>query len=198
MDGAKEAESKMMPIKEKVEFLTQIYDRMSSLAGNADTKAGFLLSFHGFWAISFGPHLAKLIIKFPPPPVKMIFWVISFALVCSFFIAFIRSAYKSALILKPRIEPQIEHKPNKPSLIFFADVIKMSGTNVSEKADSYRKQLDETNYEDLIDDLVYRINDMSYVVSAKYSCATEAIRRSLISFSLWAISLIALVIMNMF
>ena len=60
-----------IPVKEKVEFLTKVYDRMSGLTTNADTKAGIILAIHSFWAISYGPNLSKLIISFPAQPMKL-------------------------------------------------------------------------------------------------------------------------------
>ncbi|MCX5851163.1 MAG: hypothetical protein NT072_03775 [Deltaproteobacteria bacterium] len=82
-----------IPVKDKVEFLTGVYDRMTALNTNADTKAGVMLTFHSIWAICFGPNVTKLIIQLPAPPLKMTLWVVSFLLTCALFIAFIRSAY---------------------------------------------------------------------------------------------------------
>ena len=48
-----------------------------------------------------------------------------------------------------------------------------------------------------MDDLTYRINDIANVVHEKYVCAGEAVRRSIITFYLWAVSLIVLIMMNM-
>lgn len=188
----------MMPVKEKVEFLTRVYDRMADLTSNADTKAGVMLTFHSVWAICFGPNITKLIIQLPVPPLKMTLWVISFLLTCALFIAFIRSAYQAALILLPRIDAQKGEAPEKLSLVFFADVIQMAGMNVAEKSESYKKQLDETSYDDLVDDLAYRINDIANVVNQKYECTKKAISLSLYTFLLWAISLFSVIVMNMF
>ena len=188
----------MMPVKEKVEFLTRVYDRMAELTSNADTKAGVMLTFHSIWAICFGPNITKLIIQLPAPPLKMTLWVVSFLLTCALFVAFIRSAYQAVLILLPRIDTQKGEEPAKRSLVFFVDVVKIAGTNVAEKSANYKKQLDRTSYEDLIDDLVYRINDIANVVNQKYECTKRAIRLSLYTFLLWAISLFSVIIMNMF
>jgi len=53
------------------------------------------------------------------------------------------------------------------------------------------------SYEDIVEDLTYRINDIANVVNEKYICAGEAVRRSILTFYLWAISLIFLIMMNM-
>lgn len=53
------------------------------------------------------------------------------------------------------------------------------------------------SYEDIVDDLTYRINDIANVVHEKYICAGEAVQRSIIFFYLWAITLIFLIMMNM-
>jgi hypothetical protein len=190
-------EQTKLPIKEKVEFLTKVYDRMAGLTANADTKAGIILALHSFWAISYGPNLSKLIISFPVQPVKLAIWTLSFLLVVAFFIAFIRSAYKAAMVLLPRIKSQAGEMPNKPSLIYYADIIKLTGVNVCEKAHSYKAQFEEMSYGDIVDDLTYRINDIAYVVHEKYVYAGEAVRRSVFTFYLWAVSLICLIMMNM-
>ena len=187
----------IIPVKDKVEFLTKVYDRMAGLTANADTKAGIILAIHSFWAISYGPNLSKLIISFPAQPVKLAIWVLSFLLVMIFFIAFIRSAYKAAMVLSPRIKPQANEPSRKPGMIYFADIIKLKGDSIGEKAHSYKAQFEEMTYEDIVDDLTYRINDIATVVHEKYVCAGEAVRRSIITFYLWAISLILLIMMNM-
>ena len=185
-----------IPVKDKVEFLTGVYDRMTGLTTNADTKAGVMLTLHSYWAIVFSPNLSKLIIQFPAPPFKMFLWLISFLLTCAFFITFIRSAYESALILLPRIQPQMNHTRKKLSHIFFVDVIKMAGKNIFEKSKSYKEQLNQTGYNEIVDDLVYRINDVANVVNEKNICVKKAIRLSLYTFILWAIALLSLVILK--
>jgi hypothetical protein len=191
------ADRTAIPVKDRVEFLTKVYDRMAGLTANADTKAGIILAIHSFWAISYGPNLSKLIISFPTPPAKLAIWGLSFLLVMTFVIAFIRSAYKAATVLSPRIKPQANEPFRRPGLIFFADIIKLNGDNICEKAHSYKAQFGEMSYEDIVDDLTYRINDIANVVNEKYVCAGEAVRRSIITFYLWAVSLIFLVVMNM-
>ena len=186
-----------MSIKEKVEFLNKVYDRMPGLTANADTKAGIILTIHSFWAMSYGSNLSKLIISFPAPPLRLAIWSLSFLLVITFFIFFIRSAHKAAMVLLPRIKPQAAEHPPKASLIYYADITKITGANVCEKANSYRAQFDQMSYEDIVDDLAYRINDIARVVNEKYICASDAVRRSVYTFFLWAVSLIVLIIMNM-
>ena len=197
MDMGDKSEQKTIPVKDKVEFLTKVYDRMAGLTANADTKAGIILAIHSFWAISYGPNLSKLIITFPAPPMKLAIWVLTFLLVMTFFIAFVLSAYGTAKVLSPRIKPQANEPARRPGLIFFADIIKLKGDNICEKAHSYKAQFEEMSYEDIVDDLTYRINDIANVVHEKYACAGEAVRRSIITFYLWAISLIVLMMMNM-
>jgi len=197
MDMVDKLDQSIIPVKDKVEFLTKVYDRMAGLTANADTKAGIILAIHSFWAISYGPNLSKLIISFPAQPVKLAIWVLSFLLVMIFFIAFIRSAYKAAMVLSPRIKPQANEPSRKPGMIYFADIIKLKGDSIGEKAHSYKAQFEEMTYEDIVDDLTYRINDIATVVHEKYVCAGEAVRRSIITFYLWAISLILLIMMNM-
>ena len=197
MDIGDKTDRTAIPIKDKVEFLTKVYDRMAGLTANADTKAGIILAIHSFWAISYGPNLSKLIITFPAPPMKLAIWVLSFLLVMTFFIAFILSAYKTAKGLSPRIKPQANEPSRRPGLIFFADIIKLKGNNICEKTHSYKAQFEEMSYEDIVDDLTYRINDIANVVNEKYVCAGEAVRRSILTFYLWAVSLIFLVVMNM-
>ena len=82
-------------------------------------------------------------------------------------------------------------------MIYFADIIKLKGDNISEKAQSYKAQFEGMSYEDIVDDLAYRINDIANVVHEKYICAGEAVRRFILTFYLWAISLICLIMMNM-
>jgi hypothetical protein len=197
MDMVDKSDQTTIPVKDRVEFLTKVYDRMAGLTANADTKAGIILALHSFWAISYGPNISKLIISFPVQPVKLAIWILSFLLVVAFFIAFIRSAYKAAMVLIPRIQPQAGEPPHKPSLIYYADIIKLTGVNVCEKAHSYKTQFEEMSYQDIVDDLTYRINDIAHVVNEKYVCAGEAVRRSILTFYLWAISLIFLIMMNM-
>ncbi len=186
-----------IPVKDRVEFLTGVYDRMAGLTANADTKAGIILAIHSFWAISYGPNLSKLIISFPAQPMKLAIWVLSCLLVMTFFIAFIRSAYKAAIVLSPRIKPQTNEPSRKPGMIYFADIIKLKGDNIGEKAHSYKMQFEEMSYEDIVEDLTYRINDIANVVHEKYVCAGEAVQQSIITFYLWAVSLILLIMMNM-
>lgn len=186
----------LIPIKDKMEFLTGVYDRMTALTTNADAKAGVMLTFHSYWAIVFSPNLSKLIIPFPAPPLKMILWVSSFFLSCAFFIAFVRSGYESALVLLPRIQPQTNSVRKKLSPIFFVDIIKMAGKSIFEKSKSYKAQFNETGYHEIIDDLVYRINDIAEVVNEKNMCAKKAIRLSLYTFLLWAFALLSLIILK--
>ena len=190
-------EQTTIPVKDKVEFLTKVYDRMAGLTTNADTKAGIILAIHSFWAISYGPNLSKLIISFPVQPMKLAVWILSVLLVVAFFIAFIRSASKSAMVLSPRIKPQANEPSRKPGLIYFSDIIKFKGDNVCEKAHNYKAQFEGTSYEDIIEDLTYRINDIANVVHEKYICAGEAVQQSITTFYLWAISIIFLIMMNM-
>ncbi|PKN37433.1 MAG: hypothetical protein CVU62_10620 [Deltaproteobacteria bacterium HGW-Deltaproteobacteria-2] len=197
MDKVKKINQTPIPIKEKVEFLTKVYDRMAGLTANADTKAGIILAIHSFWAISYGPNLSKLIISFPVQPMKLVVWILSVLLVVAFFIAFIRSATKSAMVLSPRIKPQANEPPRRPGLIYFADIIKLRGDNVCEKAHEYKAQFEGMSYEDIVEDLTYRINDIANVVHEKYACAGDAVRKSIITFYLWAISIILLIMMNM-
>jgi hypothetical protein len=197
MDMVDKSEQATIPVKDRVEFLTKVYDRMAGLTANADTKAGIILAIHSFWAISYGPNLSKLIISFPAPPIKLAIWGLSFLLVMIFFIAFIRSAYKAATVLSPRIKPQANEPSRRPGLIYFADIIKLKGDNTCERAHSYKAQFEEMSYDDIVDDLTYRINDIANVVHEKYACAGEAVRRSIITFYLWAGSLIFLITMNM-
>jgi len=197
MDMDDKPDQPKLPVKEKVEFLTKVYDRMAGLTANADTKAGIILAIHSFWAISYGPNLSKLIISFPAPQLKLAMWVLSFLLVMAFFIAFIRSACKAAMVLSPRIKPQANEPARRPGLIYFADIIKLKGDNVCERAHTYKAQFEEMGYEDIVDDLTYRINDIADVVHEKYVYAGKAVRRSILTFFLWAISLIFLVVMNM-
>jgi hypothetical protein len=197
MDMVDKADQETIPAKDRVEFLTKVYDRMAGLTANADTKAGIILAIHSFWAISYGPNLSKLIISFPAQPMKSAIWVLSFLLVMTFFILFIRSAYKAAMVLSPRIKPQLNEPSRRPGLIFFADIIKLKGDNIGEKAHSYKAQFEEMSYEDIVEDLTYRINDIAEVVHEKYVCAGEAVRRSILTFFLWAVSLVFLIMMNM-
>ena len=197
MDTVDKSDQATIPVKDRVEFLTKVYDRMAGLTANADTKAGIILAVHSFWAISYGPNLPKLIISFPAQPMKLAIWVLSFLLVMIFFITFIRSAYKAAMVLSPRIKPQANEPSRRPGLIYFADIIKLKGDNIGEKAHSYKAQFEEMSYEDIVEDLTYRINDIANVVNEKYVCAGEAVRQSIITFYLWAISLICLIMMNM-
>ena len=197
MDIVDKLDQTTIPIKDKVEFLTKVYDRMAGLTVNADTKAGIILAIHSFWAISYGPNLSKLIISFPVQPMKLAIWIISVLLVVAFFIAFIRSASKSAMVLSPRIKPQANEPSRKPGLIYFADIIKLKGDNICEKAHSYKAQFEDMTYEDIVEDLTYRISDIANVVHEKYAGAGEAVRRSIITFYLWAVSLIFLIMMNM-
>ena len=197
MDMLDKLDQTTITVKDKVEFLTKVYDRMAGLTTNADTKAGIILAIHSFWAISYGPNLSKLIISFPAQPMKLAIWIISVLLVVAFFIAFIRSAYKAAMVLMPRIKPQANEPSRKPGLIYFGDIIKFKGGNICEKAHNYKVQFEGMSYEDIIEDLTYRINDIANVVNEKYVCAGEAVRRSILTFYLWAISLIFLIMMNM-
>jgi len=197
MDIVGKSDQEAIPAKERVEFLTKVYDRMADLTANADTKAGIILAIHSFWAISYGPNLSKLIISFPAQPMKLAIWVLSFLLVMTFFIVFIRSAYKAAMVLSPRIKPQANEPSRRPGLIYFADIIKLKGDNVCEKAHSYKAQFEEMTYEDIVEDLTYRINDIANVVHEKYVCSGESVQRSILTFYLWAISLIFLIMMNM-
>jgi hypothetical protein len=197
MDMVDKSDQTMILVKDRVEFLTKVYDRMAGLTANADTKAGIILAIHSFWAICYGPNLSKLIISFPVPPMQLAIWALSFLLVMVFFAAFIRSAFKAAMVLSPRIKPQANEPSRRPGLIYFADIIKLKGDNVCEKACSYKAQFEEMTYEDIVDDLTYRINDIANVVHEKYVCAGEAVRRSIITFYLWAVSLIFLIMMNM-
>jgi hypothetical protein len=118
-------------------------------------------------------------------------------LVVAFFIAFIRSASKSAMVLSPRIKPQANEPSRKPGLIYFGDIIKFKGGNICEKAHDYKVQFEGMSYEDIIEDLTYRINDIANVVNEKYMCAGEAVQQSITTFYLWAISIILLIMMNM-
>ena len=197
MDMVNKSDQATIPVKEKVEFLTKVYDRMAGLTANADTKAGIILAIHSFWAICYGPNLSKLIISFPAPPVKLAVWLLSFLLVVAFFIAFIRSAFKAAMVLSPRIKPQANEPSRKPGLIYFGDIIKFKGGNICEKAHNYKAQFEGMSYEDIIEDLTYRINDIANVVHEKYICAGEAVQQSITTFYLWAISIIFLIMMNM-
>ena len=197
MDMLDKLDQTTIAVKDKVEFLTKVYDRMAGLTVNADTKAGIILAIHSFWAISYGPNLSKLIISFPAQPMKLAIWIISVLLVVAFFIAFIRSASKSAMVLSPRIKPQANEPSHKPGLIYFGDIIKFKGGNICEKAHNYKAQFEEMSYEDIIEDLTYRINDIANVVNEKYVCAGEAVQQSITTFYLWAISIILLIMMNM-
>lgn len=197
MGNIENSDQTVISIKDKVDFLTKVYDRMSGLTGNADTKAGIILAIHSFWAISYGPSLSKLVISLPVQPIKLIFWIISVLLVIAFFLVFINSASKSAMILFPRIKPQVNEPSRKSGLIYFADIVKFKGNNVLEKSHNYKSQLELTSYEDIIDDLTYRINDIAYVVNEKYICASEAVRKSIKTFYLWAISIMFIIMMNM-
>jgi len=197
MDMVDKLDQTAIPVKEKVEFLTKVYDRMAGLTANADTKAGIILAIHSFWAISYGPNLSKLIISFPVKPLKLAFWILSVLLVVAFFIAFIRSASKSAMVLSPRIKPQANEPSHKSGLIYFADIIKFKGDNVREKARNYKAQFEGMSYDDIIEDLTYRINDIANVVNEKYICAGKAVQQSITTFYLWAISIIFLIMMNM-
>jgi len=191
------AEKTKLPIKDKLDFLSKVYDRMVGLTANADTKAGIILAIHSFWAISYGPNLSKLIISFPLKSIKMILWLLSFLLIIAFFIAFIRSGYKAAMIFSPRLRPLAGESPRRLSLIYFADIIKMPGETIHDKSHAYHQQLDDTSYEDIIEDLTIRISDIASVVHEKYSCAEEAVKRSIYTFLLWVISLMFLMIMNL-
>jgi hypothetical protein len=197
MDMVDKSEQTTITVRDKVEFLTKVYDRMAGLTANADTKAGIILAIHSFWAISYGPNLSKLIISFPTQPIKLVIWIISVLLVVAFFIAFIRSASKSAMVLSPRIKPQVNEPSRKPGLIYFGDIIKFKGDNVCEKAHNYKAQFEGMGYEDIIEDLTYRINDIANVVHEKFTCAGEAVQLSITTFYLWAISIIFLIMMNM-
>ena len=197
MDMVDKLDQKTITIKDRVEFLTKVYDRMAGLTTNADTKAGIILAIHSFWAISYGPNLSKLIISFPVQPMKLAIWIISVLLVVAFFIAFIRSASKSAMVLSPRIKPQANEPSRKPGLIYFGDIIKFKGGNICEKAHNYKVQFEGMSYEDIIEDLTYRINDIANVVHEKYICTGEAVQQSITTFYLWAISIIFLIMMNM-
>ena len=197
MDMVDKLDQTTITVKDKVEFLTKVYDRMAGLTVNADTKAGIILAIHSFWAISYGPNLSKLIISFPTQPMKLAVWILSVLLVVAFFIAFIRSASKSAMVLSPRIKPQANEPSHKPGLIYFGDIIKFKGGNICEKAHNYKAQFEEMSYEDIIEDLTYRINDIANVVHEKYICAGDAMQQSITTFYLWAISIIFLIMMNM-
>ena len=131
MDMVDKLDQTTIPDKDKIEFLTKVYDRMAGLTTNADTKAGIILAIHSFWAISYGPNLSKLIISFPVQPMKLSIWILSVLLVVAFFIAFIRSASKSAMVLSPRIKPQANEPSRKPGLIYFGDIIKFKGGVIS-------------------------------------------------------------------
>ena len=170
MDMVDKLDQTTITVKDRVEFLTKIYDRMAGLTVSADTKAGIILAIHSFWAISYGPNLSKLIISFPVQPMKLSIWILSVLLVVAFFIAFIRSATKSAMVLSPRIKPQANEPYHKQGLIYFADIIKLKGNNVCEKAHEYKAQFEGMSYEDIIEDLTYRINDIANVVHEKYMC----------------------------
>ena len=197
MDMVDKLDQTTITVKDRVEFLTKIYDRMAGLTVSAVTKAGIILAIHSFWAISYGPNLSKLIISFPVQPMKLSIWILSVLLVVAFFIAFIRSATKSAMVLSPRIKPQANEPYHKQGLIYFADIIKLKGNNVCEKAHEYKAQFEGMSYEDIIEDLTYRINDIANVVHEKYMCVGEAVRQSITTFYLWAISIILLIMMNM-
>ena len=197
MDMVDKLDQTTITVKDRVEFLTKIYDRMAGLTVSADTKAAIILAIHSFWAISYGPNLSKLIISFPVQPMKLSIWILSVLLVVAFFIAFIRSATKSAMVLSPRIKPQANEPYHKQGLIYFADIIKLKGNNVCEKAHEYKAQFEGMSYEDIIEDLTYRINDIANVVHEKYMCVGEAVRQSITTFYLWAISIILLIMMNM-
>ena len=197
MDMVDKLDQTTITVKDRVEFLTKIYDRMAGLTVSADTNAGIILAIHSFWAISYGPNLSKLIISFPVQPMKLSIWILSVLLVVAFFIAFIRSATKSAMVLSPRIKPQANEPYHKQGLIYFADIIKLKGNNVCEKAHEYKAQFEGMSYEDIIEDLTYRINDIANVVHEKYMCVGEAVRQSITTFYLWAISIILLIMMNM-
>ena len=197
MDMLDKLDQTTITVKDKVEFLTKVYDRMAGLTVNADTKAGIIHAIHSFWAISYGPNQSKLIISFPVQPMKLAIWIIAVLLVVAFFIAFIRSASKSAMVLSPRIKPQANEPSRKPGLIYFGDIIKYKGGNICEKAHNYKVQFEGMSYEDIIEDLTYRINDIANVVNEKYMCAGEAVQQSITTFYLWAISIILLIMMNM-
>jgi sulfur carrier protein ThiS len=197
MDMVDKLDQTAITVKDKVEFLTKVYDRMAGLTTNADTKAGIILAIHSFWAISYGPNLSKLIISFPAQPMKVAVWILSVLLVVAFFIAFIRSASKSAMVLSPRIKPQANEPSRSPGLIYFADIIRLKGNNICDKAHNYKAQFEGMSYEDIIEDLTYRINDIATVVNEKYICAGEAVQQSITTFYLWAISIIFLIMMNM-
>jgi hypothetical protein len=197
MDMVDKSDQKRIPVKDRVEFLTKVYDRMVGLTASADTKAEIILAIHSFWAITYGPHLPNLIISFPAKPMKLAIWFLSSMLVMIFFLVFIRSAYKAAMVLSPRIKPQANEPSRRPGLIYFADIIKLKGDNISEKAHSYKAQFEKMSYEDIVEELTYRINDIANVVHEKFIYASEAVRRSFLTFCLWAISLIFLIMMNM-
>jgi hypothetical protein len=61
MDMDDKLDQPKIPVKDRVEFLTKVYDRMAGLTANADTKAGIILAIHSFWAISYGPNLSRLL-----------------------------------------------------------------------------------------------------------------------------------------
>jgi hypothetical protein len=182
-----------MPAKDKVEFLSRLYDRMSGLTANADTKAGIILTIHSFWAISYGPNLSRLVVKLPLTPPKLAIWGLAVVLVIAFLVLFIRSASRAAMVLLPRSQPHTATPPAGPSLTYYADIARLAGADVGERSRHYRTRFDQMDYDDIVDDLVYRVNDIATVVDAKYRCAGDAIRRSIQTFFLWAASLIALI-----
>jgi hypothetical protein len=197
MDTDGHSQSTGMTPKEKVEFLTKLYDRMSGLTANADTKAGIILTIHSFWAISYGSNLSKLIVTFPVSPLKLALWGLAVTLVVTFLIFFICSASRAAMVLLPRTQPQAAAPPAKPSLTYYADITRLAGADLGERSRNFRARFDQMAYDDIVDDLVYRINDLARVVDEKYRCAGDAVRRSIRTFFLWAASLIVLIAMNM-
>jgi tRNA A22 N-methylase len=44
MDMVDKSDQTTIPVKDRVEFLTKVYDRMAGLTANADTKAGIILA----------------------------------------------------------------------------------------------------------------------------------------------------------
>ena len=179
--------------KDKVEFLSKLYDRMSGLTANADTKAGIILTIHSFWAISYGANLSRLAVPFPLATPRLAVWATALVLAIGFLAFFVRSASKAAVVLLPRTQPHPRSPGAEGSLTYYADIVRLAGTDVGERSRTYRARFDQMDYDDIIDDLVYRVNDIAGVVDAKYRCAGEAVRRSVQTFFLWAASLVALI-----
>jgi hypothetical protein len=53
MDMVDKLDQTTISVKDKMEFLTKVYDRMAGLTVNVDTKAGIIITIHSFWAIYY-------------------------------------------------------------------------------------------------------------------------------------------------